>query len=475
MEEECPEGWSGEFCDVCEEDVFGAMCKEDCDVKGTCSGHGRCEGGGSCECVTGWKGVNCSVMEEEECPEGWSGEFCDVCEEDVFGAMCKEDCDVKGTCSGHGRCEGGGSCECVTGWKGVNCSSLNLCSFPDAATSVSGTVLSISSLSFAEDSGLVYVHNAVPPEVLCCLNMSGRIPLEFVSGSLQSFAISPILSTEGAIIARLSPDMFGDTIWELKLHSNICPALTAFDNLLSISIVSVNDAPKFDLSPTVYFQVPWGMPYPGRIPHVAYNISAGAVNEIGQPLSFHVKMNTVHDIFVSPPSIDSNGTLFFTLRQDFMLSSSFEFNISVTLSDDGKINNVSRSEDMILVVEVCGNQRVSQSETCDDGNVENGDGCTGTCGVECGYVCSGEGVGSCATVCGDGMLAGGEGCDDGNVEDGDGCSALCTVEDGYFCNATVCGGSDCREVCGDGVRTASEECDDSNTHQRGRMHGDMRR
>ena len=54
--------------------------------------------------MTGWKGVNCSVMEEEECPEGWSGEFCDVCEEDVFGAMCKEDCDVKGTCSGHGRC-----------------------------------------------------------------------------------------------------------------------------------------------------------------------------------------------------------------------------------------------------------------------------------------------------------------------------------------------------------------------------------
>ena len=102
------------------------------------------------------------------------------------------------------------------------------------------------------------------------------------------------------------------------------------------------------------------------------------------------------------------------------------------------------------------------SEDCDDGNTDAGDGCSGTCVVECGFVCSGEGAESCLTVCGDNMVAGGEGCDDGNVEAGDGCSATCTVENGYSCKATACRHSDCLAVCGDGVQTLSEQCDDGN-------------
>ncbi len=44
------------------------------------------------------------------------------------------------------------------------------------------------------------------------------------------------------------------------------------------------------------------------------------------------------------------------------------------------------------------------------------------------------------SVCGDGMIEGGEECDDGDLDDGDGCSAACTVEAGFVCSGepSVC-------------------------------------
>ncbi|MEM6955581.1 MAG: DUF4215 domain-containing protein, partial [Myxococcota bacterium] len=36
-------------------------------------------------------------------------------------------------------------------------------------------------------------------------------------------------------------------------------------------------------------------------------------------------------------------------------------------------------------------------------------------------------------VCGDNRLETGEGCDDGNTDDGDGCSSLCAIEPGFVC------------------------------------------
>jgi cysteine-rich repeat protein len=75
---------------------------------------------------------------------------------------------------------------------------------------------------------------------------------------------------------------------------------------------------------------------------------------------------------------------------------------------------------------------LSASETCEDGNRNNGDGCSASCQPE---------------VCGDAKKTGIEECDDGNRNDGDGCSALCRAE-----------------VCGDGiVQAPRESCDDKNT------------
>lgn len=89
---------------------------------------------------------------------------------------------------------------------------------------------------------------------------------------------------------------------------------------------------------------------------------------------------------------------------------------------------------------VCGDGIRSGTESCDDGNVHSGDGCSASCTIEAGWSCTGSPT-VCATVCGDGLRIGAESCDDGNLNNGDGCSAVCTIEAGFTCAGfapTVC-------------------------------------
>ena len=68
----------------------------------------------------------------------------------------------------------------------------------------------------------------------------------------------------------------------------------------------------------------------------------------------------------------------------------------------------------------CGDGTLDVSEECDDGNVDNGDGCSAQCTIEI----------PTGPVCGDGVVEAPEACDDGNILDGDGCSSVCTIESG---------------------------------------------
>jgi cysteine-rich repeat protein len=82
----------------------------------------------------------------------------------------------------------------------------------------------------------------------------------------------------------------------------------------------------------------------------------------------------------------------------------------------------------------CGNDVVEVGETCDDGNVTDGDGCDSNC---------------TATGCGNGVVTAGEECDDGNALDTDACAQ---------CQDAVCGDGFVRagvELCGDSVSDAS--------------------
>jgi len=88
------------------------------------------------------------------------------------------------------------------------------------------------------------------------------------------------------------------------------------------------------------------------------------------------------------------------------------------------------------IVPACGNAVVESGETCDDGNVVSGDGCSSTCQLEP------------KPVCGNRVVETGETCDDGNVVSGDGCSSSCQLEP--------------RPVCGNRVVETGETCDDGN-------------
>lgn len=71
-------------------------------------------------------------------------------------------------------------------------------------------------------------------------------------------------------------------------------------------------------------------------------------------------------------------------------------------------------EDCTTTPPVCGDGDIGSPETCDDGNVVDGDGCSADCEVE--------------EDCGDGFSVEPEECDDGNASDGDGCSSICEIE-----------------------------------------------
>ncbi len=75
-------------------------------------------------------------------------------------------------------------------------------------------------------------------------------------------------------------------------------------------------------------------------------------------------------------------------------------------------------------------------EACDDGNTQDGDGCSSVCTIETGYMCNGE-PSTCVSTCGNSTLDNGENCDDGNTMAGDGCGADCQLEECYQASAIL--------------------------------------
>jgi cysteine-rich repeat protein len=159
--------------------------------------------------------------------------------------------------------------------------------------------------------------------------------------------------------------------------------------------------------------------------------------------------------------------------QDTTDSSAFRVQCSIPESSLDRTVLVwwSLVEESELPVPSCGDGSLDSSlEECDDGNLEEGDGCSSWCEIE-----------ACDPECGDGNLDEGEECDDGNAVNGDGCSYLCLDESiPYRCgNGTVDTeyGEECDdgneeendgcaacmvEVCGDRWVQEDEGCDDGN-------------
>ena len=99
-------------------------------------------------------------------------------------------------------------------------------------------------------------------------------------------------------------------------------------------------------------------------------------------------------------------------------------------------------------------------EECDDGNADDDDGCSSACVIEDRWECTNT-VNSTSVCtydpCGNSFLDDtapydhGEECDDGNTDDGDGCSSTCTIEDCYLCTTTTTSNDTCTLACENGV------------------------
>lgn len=94
--------------------------------------------------------------------------------------------------------------------------------------------------------------------------------------------------------------------------------------------------------------------------------------------------------------------------------------------DDDDFNFGDDDDDDTGPLSDCGNGVLDMLEICDDGNIQDGDGCSSICVTENGWTCS---LGICNRIpsCGNGVKEGAEQCDDGNTVDGDGCSSICVI------------------------------------------------
>jgi len=113
--------------------------------------------------------------------------------------------------------------------------------------------------------------------------------------------------------------------------------------------------------------------------------------------------------------------------------------------------------------EICGDEFIVGTEECDPGFTGTyvaeacNDDCTLDLGWNCTNVTTSQGyisAFSCQPVCNDTYIRGFEDCEDGNDDRHDGCDDLCRFEPGWNRDEDIW-----VPVCGDGYVTGDEECD----------------
>lgn len=168
------------------------------------------------------------------------------------------------------------------------------------------------------------------------------------------------------------------------------------------------------------------------------------------------------DIAAADPSIVGAGVWYEDTDADGCGDPSTRIQVCSDGAPDGYVDNDADADD--TDGRCCGNGITTGSERCDDGDLDNGDGCDATCEVESGWSCDGAlGVlSSCSNTCGDGTVDALEDCDDGDAEGGDGCDDHCAVEEGWICTTVAGAPSICTPSCGDGLTDGDERCDDGN-------------
>jgi cysteine-rich repeat protein len=170
---------------------------------------------------------------------------------------------------------------------------------------------------------------------------------------------------------------------------------------------------------------------PFNSPSATFTVSPAGCFDPVHKVADHPTLAAITDIVISDWACSAREAF-----ETFPIASFLPVAIDVTSSDPGALPFADGTTGVPYIVARgvtpvgCGNGVVDVREECDDGNTNNGDGCSAQCKFECG----------------NGVLDVGEQCDDGNRVCGDGCSATCHIE-----------------ACGNGVLDCGEQCDDGNT------------
>ncbi|MGN6109549.1 MAG: tandem-95 repeat protein, partial [Kofleriaceae bacterium] len=143
--------------------------------------------------------------------------------------------------------------------------------------------------------------------------------------------------------------------------------------LVTITVTPVNDAPVAGPD-TATVQAGGTL----VIPHAT--LLANDTDIDGPALSITAVQNATHGTV----SLQAT-TVTFVAEAEFDGTATFEYIVS-----DGTATAVGLVAVTVVSGPICGDGLVEGAETCDDGNVGTGDGCSATCQVETGWMCSGE-------------------------------------------------------------------------------------
>ena len=231
-----------------------------------------------------------------------------------------------------------------------------------------------------EDSGLDLYHEVVGWATNISsgpLDESGQnLTFTVINYSNELFSDQPFIYPNGTLTYTLAANANGIANVEVVLSDNggvdYDGVETSDPHAFFIIVESVNDAPSFTAGENEEVLEDSGFDLYHEVVGWATNISSGPPDESGQTLNFNVG-NTTNGLFSIQPSIDSNGTLTYTLTADA------HDTCTVTVSlldngdvDDGGIDTSDPQQFIIVVTPVPDKPSITNASTYEDSLTTNG-------------------------------------------------------------------------------------------------------
>ncbi len=168
--------------------------------------------------------------------------------------------------------------------------------------------------------------------------------MTIVNGSSGLFATGPRIDPNtGKLSFTPARDLYGNATFQIVLvdsggaekRGHTRGNNVSISRLLTISVISTNDAPSFVLQERIITIIASSDVVVYSEAHVASDISAGPVDEASQSLSFRVLSSSWQPFWISKPMISPDGTL----QLQALGNTSFGQSLMVSLKDSGGTAN----------------------------------------------------------------------------------------------------------------------------------------